>query len=185
MLNRERILVTGYGPFEEVDENVSQSLAEACGLNYEVLEVSYAAVESFLANVERDSFDALLAMGHGPSETRIRVESVGRNTICARPDVRGSVQGPGPIDPTAPAQLGATLWRHPAFFEDTEDWYPGTDPGGYLCNYILFRALQEFPEKRVGFLHLPPPEAIPLERQLAALHRMVTLLEAESDEEAA
>ncbi len=184
-MNRDRILVTGYGPFEEVDENVSQALAEASGLPYEVIEVCYAAVDRFLSSVDRGSFDAFLAMGHAPKEARIRIESVGRNVICDRPDVRGSVQGPGPIDPTAPAQLGATLWRHPAFFDETEDWYPGVDPGGYLCNYILFRALQEFPDKRVGFLHLPPPDAIPFERQLAALHRIIALLVEESDEQAA
>ena len=49
--------------------------------------------------------------------------------------------------------------------------------GVYLCNYIFFRALQAFPDKRVGFLHVPPVNAVPIEEQHRMLARVVAELQ--------
>jgi pyroglutamyl-peptidase len=163
------LLVTGFGPFLSVDENPSALLAEKSGFPHHVLEVSFAAVDAFLEQLDSNSFDRLLMIGVARGAEKMRIELVARNLIGETPDVLDVVQGPGPIDPTAPAQLGGTLWRSPSLLNETDHWIPSVDAGTYLCNYIYFRALQAFPNKEIGFLHVPPLAVMPIERQHAIL----------------
>jgi hypothetical protein len=51
--------------------------------------------------------------------------------------------------------------------------------GCYLCNYVYYRALRRFPGKRVGFVHVPPLEVVPLDAQRERLMRLLNALEAE------
>ena len=56
------------------------------------------------------------------------------------------------------------------------------DAGGFLCNHVFYRA-REWVERAglaipCGFLHLPPLEALPLERQIEAVTACVALLRA-------
>lgn len=163
------VFVTGFGPFLGNDDNPSAALAESCGLPFRVLPVTFRAVEEFLASAPE--FDALLMLGlaSGEQDPRMRLEMVARNVISATPDADGVVGGPGPIAPMAPRQLGATVFRSPALVTECEHWRPSVDAGSYLCNYSLFRALQTWPGRAVGFVHVPPVEVMPLEAQRAAL----------------
>ncbi|MBI5707491.1 MAG: hypothetical protein HZC36_10950 [Armatimonadetes bacterium] len=175
-----RVLVTAYGPFEQVTENVTGLVAPLLGYPYEVIEVSYQAVDAYLDNLDPESFDVLVSLGHDPRGERVRIETVGRNTICDRADVRGSVQGPGPIDPKLPGQLAASLWQSPDLQQETPQRCASTDAGGYLCNYILFGALMRFPEKRIGFLHLPPKEKMAPEAQVAEIREILEIVGVEA-----
>jgi len=162
------LLVTGFGPFLDFGDNPSQKLAESSGCRHEILEVSFKAVDEFVVGLDPDSFDTWLAIGLASKAETMLVETVGHNKIGATPDVRGEVHGPGKIDPVAPPMLAATLWPA-ALLSETDIRRPSTDPGGYLCNFLLFRALQQFPEKRVGFLHIPSFEMVPFETQIEEL----------------
>jgi pyrrolidone-carboxylate peptidase len=48
------------------------------------------------------------------------------------------------------------------------------DAGSYLCNYLLYRALLRFPEKRIGFLHVPAFSVVPFEEQICVLRTITT-----------
>lgn len=170
-----RVFVTAYGPFEQVTENVTGLVAPLLGYPYQVLDVSYGAVDEFLAGLDPGSFDVLLALGHDPKGERVRIETVGRNRICDRADMRGEVHGPGPINPMAPNQIASTLWQCAELLDETDRRWASTTAGGYLCNYILFRALQTFPDKRVGFLHLPPKEKMPVEEQAEEIREILQI----------
>lgn len=161
------ILVTGFGPFLGFSENPSGVLAEALG--GPVLEVSFAAVDSFLDEVE--PFEAWLQIGLAAKSTTMLYETVGRNFVSAVPDVHGVVGGPGKIDPMGPPALAATLWHGRPV--ECEDVRPSTDAGGYMCNYLLYRALRRFPEARIGFLHVPPFSAVSFERQSELLRSVL------------
>ncbi|MCH7904975.1 MAG: hypothetical protein IH944_10475 [Armatimonadetes bacterium] len=166
------LLVTGFGPYPGHDENPSQRLAESCGCRFEILEVSFRAVDEFLESLDPSSFDLWLAIGVvGKGETML-VETVGHNRIGKTPDARGEIHGPGKIDPAGHAMLASTLWS-PELLGENDVRKPSTDPGGYLCNYVLYRALQRFPDKRIGFLHVPKFEHIPFDVQLEELQAMV------------
>ncbi len=169
-----RILVTGYGPFAGVPVNVTETLARRCGHPHAVLEVSYEAVDAFLDALDPNSFDALLALGHDKNASKVKIETLGRNQT-GREDNRGFVPG-GAIAPESPGDLPATLWRGP-LLEESDAWTISDDAGNFLCNYILYRGLQKFPDKRVGFLHMPPETAVPIEKQLEILQEIVSLLQ--------
>jgi pyroglutamyl-peptidase len=170
-----RTLVTGFLAFEGFPENPSALLAQSSGLPFELLEVSFAGVDDFLDRVQRSTerFDRLLMLGVRGRGTTIDLERVARNHVGAAPDVRGVVRGPAPIEPAAPDTLTTTL------FDATQigAMSSSTDAGCYLCNYIYYRALRRLPGKRVGFVHVPPLDAIPLDAQRWELARLIDAIE--------
>jgi pyroglutamyl-peptidase len=178
----KKLLVTGFGAFRDIDVNPSSWLAEQLaglaistlsGITYQVLEVSYAAVDDFLAGLDSDSFDIWLMIGvHGNAE-RMHLETVGRNVVGAGADVRGVVAGPGMIDPSMPPAVSGTLFDAGC---EGEHACLTVDAGGYLCNYLYFQGLARFPEKRIGFLHVPRVEMMDLADQLVEVRRITSAL---------
>ena len=166
-----RTFVTGFRPWAAFTVNPSELLAESCGRPFERLEVSFAAVDEFLDRIAaaEGAFDRLLMLGLNGGGTTVRLEWTARNHVGDGADVGGAVRGPGPIEPGGPPTLPTTLFdaSPPLALFATSD-----DAGSYLCNYVYYRALRRLPHKRVGFVHVPPPEVVPLDaqrRQLAAL----------------
>jgi pyroglutamyl-peptidase len=175
---RDRTIVTGFLAFEGFPVNPSALLAEGCGRRFELIDVSYDAADEFVAALEPSSFDRLVLTGVAGKSSRLRTERVARNVVGDRPDVRGVVRGPGPIDADGPALLAGTLWTSQAFGWETDVRRPSEDAGDYLCNYVYWRALRRFGAgKRVGFLHVPPVEQMVLERQAEALLEILVELE--------
>jgi pyrrolidone-carboxylate peptidase len=170
-----RLFVTGFGSFLDVDDNPSAHLARATGLPHSIFEVAYDGVDEQLASLDPSSFDQLLMIGIARGAEKMRIELVARNQICDLPDARGSVQGPAPIAVGGPENLTGSLWRHPALLEERDVWQPSVDAGSYLCNYAYYQALRLFPNKEVGFLHVPAFDAIPQERQVAILAEIINL----------
>lgn len=166
-----KLFVTGFGAFSTFQDNPSAYLAKNCGLPHRVLEVSYAAVDEFLENLDLSEFDGLLSLGLAAGTAVYRLEMIGRNTIGQALDVRG-VAGPSKIG-LGPHQLSSSLWEG---LQPLDGFEWSTSAGDYLCNYILYRALERFPEKRIGFLHIPPPETIPLDRQLQDFRALLATL---------
>lgn len=167
-----KIFVTGFGPFADAEDNASGHLARECGYRFEILEVAYAAVEEWIERTAADPPDVLLALGVDVRAPKMRLETVAHNRIGPKADVRGEVWGPGPIDPLASPQLSASLWSPEALVE-TPTLEPGHDAGGYLCNFIFFRAVQRLPRAKVGFIHVPPFEAISKEDQIAEIRQIL------------
>ena len=169
-----RTFVTGFGPFGSVTDNPSGRLAEGCGRPFEVLEVAYEAADAFLARLDPRSFDALLMLGVAVSRDRPTPELMARNWKGEVPDVRGKSL-PGPIEEGEPLLLEATLWEAGLVAELSVDpgLFASMDAGSYLCNYLSYRALRRFPEKRVGFLHVPPFEKVEQARQAEVLEKVL------------
>ena len=174
----ENLLVTGFGPFGTFGDNPSQWLAERLGAPFQILRVSFAEADSFIDRLVSNPPETLLLLGlHGKAD-KFHVELVAHNTIGSTPDVDEVLAGPGPLDPSGPSQFGTTLWRHPELLNETEEWKTSLSAGDYLCNYIYYRALQKLPNSRVGFLHVPKAEVVPLEKQLEVVGRILQLIEA-------
>ncbi len=169
-----RLFVTGFGPFGPVIENPSASLAQSCGLSHQILEVSFQAVERFLKReLRRSQFDGLLMIGVSAKANSMRLESRGFNACGPHPDVRNKF-GPKVISPQGTRTRRSTLWRPCAF--ELDGFTRSTSAGRYLCNYALYRGLEELPRHRVGFLHVPPFETIPQREQAARLDRLLKCL---------
>ena len=167
-----RTFVTGFHGFGGFAVNPSGLLAESCGRPFELLEVSYHAVDEFLDRLARssESFDQLLMLGLRARGTTIDVEIVARNWVGEVPDVRGAARGPAPIEVGAPDTMKSTLFDGAP---SAAPLSPSDDAGCYLCNYIYYRALRLLPAKRVGFVHVPPTTVTPLDAQRLALARLL------------
>jgi pyroglutamyl-peptidase len=173
-----RTLVTGFLPFGNFHVNPSALLAQSCGRPFELLEVSFAAVDAFLDRLALapDTFDRLLMLGLRGNGSTIDLERLARNHVGPAPDVRGVIRGPAPIDPAAPDTLSTTLFNR-AFAAAPPAVSFSTDAGCYLCNYLYFRALQRLPDKQVDFVHVPPLNVSPLETQQRDLAALISTVE--------
>lgn len=178
MVNRilVNVFVTGFGPFGDAQVNPSEVLASRCGRPYRVLEVSFAAVESFL-NFSLDlEADAFLLLGLNAKAKDWALETVAHNFVGTALDVLGE-GGPGPIDPRLPPRLAGTLWTPAQITQCESPWGSSVDPGRYLCNYLFFRMLVAHPKRKVGFLHVPPFETLEQGIQHQMLRSLLECLE--------
>ena len=169
-----RTFVTGFAAFGRFTVNPAALLAQSLGRRFEVLEVAFAAVDDFVERLAADdSFDRLLMIGVAGDREIIKLERLATNTIGEGADVRGMVRGPGPIEPAAPQVLISTLFEPPPQIPlATSD-----DAGCYLCNYAYYRALRRLPHRRIGFVHVPPLEAMSMEAQRSAMTRLIEAIE--------
>ncbi len=177
-----RILVTGFGPFLTMTENPSAILAEGCGRNHAVLEVAYDFADAFLKALDPADFDALLMLGVAQGRDTMTPELFARNWRGATPDVRGKGV-PGPIEEGEPLLVESTLWN-PHLLAEMEvalGLKTSMDAGSYLCNYASYRALRRFPDKKVGFLHVPTFDKVPRERQGEMLAEVLADIERPAD----
>ena len=174
-----RTFVTGFGPFGSVAENPSGLLAKGCERPFEVLEVAYEAVDAFVSGLNPEGFDTLLMLGVAVSRTHLTPELYARNWKGAVADVRGASL-PGPIEEGEPLLLPSTLWNAHLVAELSvrPGLFASMDAGSYLCNYLSYRALRRFPQKRVGFLHVPTFERVPQDRQTEILTQVLAAVEA-------
>ena len=177
-MNPDRILVTGFGPFLDHGENPSAILAQNSGLRHEVLEVSFSGVDRFIEELDGNSFDAWIQIGLAAKAKTVLLETTAKNRIGKTPDVLGESHSAGPVDPSKPAQLASTLWG--PVLRDSEELKPSVDAGDYLCNYLLYKSLERFPDKMIGFLHIPKPELLQLERQQEILAELIDQISEQS-----
>lgn len=180
MANSNRTLVTGYGPFGKIVDNPSARLAEGSGRPFQILEVSFEAADTFLASLDPSSFDRLLMIGVAAGRKFVTPEVYARNQIGRIKDVQGNDRF-GPIDVEGPLLLPSTLWETEVLVAGLMDprMRVSCNAGSYLCNFISYRALARFPEKAVGFLHVPRPTDMPLEAQADLLQLVLGEIERE------
>jgi pyroglutamyl-peptidase len=178
----DRTLVTGFLAFAGFPINPSALLAESCGRRFHLLEVAYDAVDAFIADLDPQRFDRLLMLGVAGHSTRMRLEQVARNRTGGRRDVRNysPFADAVAIDPAGADLLHGTLWTAcPTLLSETSYCRASDDAGDYLCNYIYYRALSRFGGTHaVGFLHVPPLEAIDLPTQQRLLAEILEAIEA-------
>ena len=168
-----RLLLTGFGPFGKIEANPSSILVKQSGANYRILRVSYAAVDEFLAGLDPSSFDHLLLTGVAAGRAQISLETLARNQKKAIADVDGVKPEEGKIDSTGPDVIEGTLWSKALLENASGDVHVSDGAGGYLCNYSYYRALQMFPTKRVGFLHVASFDNVSEGRQAVFLHKLI------------
>lgn len=172
-------LVTGFGPFGRFNPNPSQVLAEGLPWECRTIDVSFSAADTFLAEPPlARRHDLLIMLGVSGKSKRIELELFAKNRIGKLADVSGAIRE-GKIAAEGPAVLGSTLFKNEWGLRGGAGWGPSLDAGDYLCNYTYYRALLHLPSVRVGFIHVPPFEAVDQARQLRALKRLLSRLIAE------
>ena len=177
-----RVLIAGFGPFPGAPVNPSGVLAKSlvrrrrpalAGIvrKAHVFATSYASVDRDLPQLLADKPDIVLLFGVAGRRHQICIETRARNAISVLfPDAsgyrpsRGTIRSGGPDALTGNAPfarlLGATrASKVPARLS--------RDTGGYLCNYVYWRALERAPERQpvVQFVHVPPISLTPQRRR--------------------
>jgi pyroglutamyl-peptidase len=187
---RTRIAVTGFARFGahavNPSEEVVRSLAPGAELATLVLPVAYAGAEERLVRwLDALRPRALLLLGRHEGEA-IRLERCARNRDDADgPDEAGERRC-APIRPGGPDVHASTLPLDAFAAALAQRGLPfgwSDDAGGFLCNHVFYVA-RDWMERsglalRCGFVHLPPPEALALERQREAVVACLDVLRAE------
>lgn len=163
------ILITGFGPFPGAPYNPTRMLVQRIArvrwpnVNVvpHVFPTQYAAIDRELASLlAKYRPDGMLSFGlHGRART-LRVETLARNVLGVHRDAGGRFPrrrtiGPGAshkrmASPAARLSRAARKAGVPAVLS--------RDAGGYLCNYLCWRATEatQCGLKLAAFVHVPP-----------------------------
>lgn len=185
------VLLTGFGPFPGVPENMSMRVVEALAFRARRLHPGHHIVTAELPTEWNagtqwlthliDTHQPTLSLHFGVSKRAeaIVVETRARNT-CAAIDAAGAAPCEDRLDPEGPDERAATVPAARIVARLKSAGLPAhlsSDAGQYLCNAILFHALGLHAQSRLpgqaGFIHLPQnlgharwPQ-LPLRRRLA------------------
>lgn len=157
------VLVTGFGPFLDVEVNASGIVARAVAargipgvyVHAEVLPTAFGAARVLVKElVERRAPVAIVALGVSRDPfVRIERRAVGR-VSSASPDSAGEVW--------ADRTLGADLCAHPSidrWIVDAQAIDPqiavSDDAGGYVCNATYHAVLAAADHVPAAFVHIP------------------------------
>lgn len=176
-----RVLLTGFEPFGTHRVNPSQLVAERLG--GVVLPVSVRRTLSELERaVDEARPDVLLSLGLAGLRTQVAVERVAINVLdFTVPDNDGVLLEGDPVDPAGPPAWFSTLPIKAIaarWLEDEIPSYLSNTAGTYLCNAVLYRGCALGAERgfQAGFVHLPPLEEVPLDRQLRAVEQALDVI---------
>jgi pyroglutamyl-peptidase len=170
-----KMLVTGFGPFPKAPENPTQALVQAlAGELPESLGASALRVVVLPTDYRRSwpvlrrlygSFapDLVVHFGLSRLADTLAIERTAlRRVRQDRPDAAGFAPPSGVARRSGPESLASTLAVEAVVEALSQAGFPAQisdDAGGYVCNATLYRSLlaaQKAPERRVGFVHIPP-----------------------------
>lgn len=187
------ILVTGFGPFEEVEENPSGRLAERLDADppprveiaSRILPVSFrgagSEIDAALTALEPRRPDAMLLMGVYKKGERFRLERRATTALKAgRPDVLGLEAEALSIAEAPDLETGLDVDALVAALEGAgaTDVEVSEDAGGYVCERAYRHAMERGVELTIPtiFLHVPPIKRLGLDQQLRPVRALVTEL---------
>lgn len=174
------ILLTGFGPFPGAPVNPTEPLVKALAEQRDtdtvrvrrlahVFRVSYETVDRELPDlIERENPDALVMFGLAARSRHLRLETLARNALsCSIPDAAGCFPSATTIAAEAPGTLAMPAPVNRLLVAGRATGVPirrSRDAGGYLCNYLCWRAAEAAQTGRPRlaiFIHVPPVSQTP------------------------
>ncbi|KYQ94206.1 hypothetical protein DLAC_04500 [Tieghemostelium lacteum] len=195
-MTKKKILLTGFGKFNGVDDNPSSHLINEINIhlstynpkdlqfelvNTQVLEVSGRGVTEYLKDVEDKyliNLDdiILLHLGVASQSQNIALERFGWNKANFRtPDERGWSPVDQDIQPNEKRVNIETKLPLKTFVDNLSKRhkvFESEDPGRFICNYLYYLSLSKTLLKKdlhSLFVHIPPFEVIDKQSQLMFL----------------
>ena len=162
-----KILVTGFTPFDGDSRNPSEELlGHLKGKTWpfelvtDLLPVSFSrSTKQIAMTIAREKPALVIMTGLAKNRSDITVERIGINWVDARIE---DVDGEKPVNQKINlAGEDGLFTRLPVLAMIDASRAAGvpaklsTSAGEYVCNYLLYRVLQENPQTPVGFIHLP------------------------------
>ncbi len=175
------VLVTGFEPFGEHEDNPSQLIAEELG--GVVLPVSYGRAAGRLSRAldERDP-DVVVSFGLAEKRGSIAPERFAHNLDEADTTDNDHAPGSGAeIDAAGPIAYRSTLPVDEIVAALRAEDIPvevSRDAGGYLCNHVFYVLMHTLkPGRMGGFVHVPPLDVLPRDRLVHAARVIVETCE--------
>jgi pyroglutamyl-peptidase len=168
------LLVTGFGPFRDITDNPSSRLAEVLPGSTELLPVQYGKVEAFAISLRSRTEDTILCLGLNARATELKFELYAHNQIGTERGYGSRRHTRTVIKPSGPQTLGQTLLTPKQLGELA--LATSFTPGDYLCNFLLYSLLIRYPERRIGFVHVPLFEKVTMGDQLEQLDGLLQLV---------
>jgi len=144
-----KTLVYGFGPYEEFDANISESIVRALapgpGVVTEVFDVRFDR-DMFARVLGRHSPDVVIGLGQHRRGRKLRIEGRAQNLWGRRGEPLRRVSESGPEHRLAslrlPLDARTTVSR---------------DAGTYVCNFSMYVCLEYCAARgsRYGFIHVP------------------------------
>jgi pyrrolidone-carboxylate peptidase len=168
------VIITGFGPFGDIEENPSSVLAEGLGkqLNCEVhsnIPVSVECVEKLHDRIFCANQFIGVHLGVNAKSTSIAIELVAVNEVLDDFENVQVIESDGPRNLRTPFESILRQWvsAHPHVTISE-------DAGRYLCNFIYYKSLRA--GVRCVFVHVPKLEVLEEDYQLKTLADMVQYL---------
>ena len=164
------ILVFGFEPFLEFDENPSQLLVQHLQnrkikdheVTSVVLPVDYSMVEEkIVTQLTRVRPQLVIGFGLAQSRQKITPEKIAVNyRYASEPDNAGRIMKGTPIDPKLPDGIFTNLPVEGMVESLNKSGIPSSislSAGGYLCNNAMFVIVREARRQNFsgGFIHIP------------------------------
>ncbi|MDY6055914.1 pyroglutamyl-peptidase I [Micrococcus sp.] len=166
----ERVLLTGFEPFDGAAHNPSLAAARDAAARLQSQGVAAVAVElpcaftdagpALRAALARHEPTAVVATGLAGGTDRVRVERIAVNLQDARiPDNAGDRPVDRPVREGGPAALFATLPVKRAVHRIRSAGVPAAlslSAGSFVCNHVMYTLLDApAPARAAGFVHVP------------------------------
>jgi pyroglutamyl-peptidase len=166
-----KLLLTGFAPWADVKVNPSGEVAAALGGH--VLPVDYRKADAALRRLLKARPSAVVMLGLGARRTAVEIELLAHNL-----DDDGTERRKRPIEPDGPPRRMSSLpvGHLLDLLRDAGlPARPSQDAGRFLCNHVFYVAagLVDVP---CGFIHLPPPEVVPVPDQIRGIQAVVRAL---------
>lgn len=170
-----RILLTAYGPFLGVPENITEKIADYIQKNWNNADIElvvlkipvewHAAGESIAQAFKQSQFDVVVSMGHAEGYSTITIESRYFN-VAEGEDNRGDKLGNVVISADAPPFYDTNIDVGRLAQDLSKNGIPVTIHSGkngmtYLCNFAGFTIMRHVQNTNLKkplfvFLHIPP-----------------------------
>lgn len=167
---KQKVILTGFGPFGEVKENPTQKLIELLKnemqnelYQFFILPVSYEYCSEWSSKNIDSNTSLVVHFGVAANSKLIRIERTAKNLIGSSNDVDGT-SGQGKISESDSTiiQTGIDVPELvDSLCSSGMECEVSDDAGDYLCNYIFFKSLQ-VKSDQVLFVHVPPEKELPL-----------------------
>ena len=179
------LLVTGFGPFRSVTNNPSSIIVPQLSSNHTVLSVNYEVVEEFADSLKGSPFTSILCLGLNSNLLVPAFELYAHNSVGSEPGYLSTDHQRTVISVAGPQTLGQTFLtpKQLQTFVSPEFSSPigiSYSPGDYLCNFILYSMLVRFPQKKIGFVHIPAFEAMPEKEQVQSIKQLIEFQQLDS-----
>lgn len=161
-----KILVTGFEPFLGERLNPSEMLANELEQNFPevkslILPVEFARSFEILKKHldSNSSYDFLIMIGQASGRSKICFEKIGLNWIqTEHRDEKGVLPAAGRIAEGGPLALMTEFPVDEVFTQLKADQFPveiSFSAGTFVCNDLYFRVLQQYPNQKSVFIHVP------------------------------